>query len=162
MREQRRQEAYKGRKRSQKIWNRETGEEEKTQDFTSAPKLKDILCSKNSTKPPKEKRKGIYRYQCPCSTKSTYIGQTCRSYEIRWDEHGKAIQRQQWQHSGITQHYQHCPHNFDKNNFSIVQNMQCKNKRRLVYDMRVREALGIRKHNCGPGLRQNWHLEYGS
>ena len=111
--------------------------------FLSAPKLKDLLCGKNTTKPPKEKRKGIYKYQCPCSTNATYIGQTCRSYEIRWDKHKKAVDRQQWQHSGITQHYQHCPHQIDKENFSIVQNMQGKNKRRLGYDMRVRKALEI-------------------
>ena len=123
--------------------------------FTSAPKLKDILCSRNTTKPPPEKKKGIYKYQCPCNDKSIYIGQTGRSYEIRWDEHKKATNRQQWQHSGITQHYQHCPQRFNEENFSVIHNMQGKNKRRLGYEMRMREALEIRKHKCGPGKGLN-------
>ena len=107
------------------------------------------------TKPPPEKRKGIYRYQCPCSDNATYVGQTCRSFEICWDEHMKAIGRQQWNHSGVTQHYQHCPHQFDKDNFSVVQKMQGKNKKRLGYDMRIREAIEIRKNKCGPGRGLN-------
>ena len=33
--------------------------------------------------------------------------------------------------------------------------MQGKNKRRLGYDMRIREALEIRRHNNGPGKGLN-------
>ena len=110
---------------------------------------------KNKTRPAAEKRKGIYKYQCPCNEKATYIGQTGRSFEIRWEEHKKAIDRQQWHHSGVTQHYQHCPHQFDKENFDVVQSMQGKNKRRLGYDMRLREAIEIRKNKSGPGRGLN-------
>ena len=123
--------------------------------FTSAPKLKDILCNKNKTQPPKELKKGIYKYTCTCSDKSTYIGQTGRSCEIRWQEHAKAVEKEKWQHSGISQHYQHCQHKFDMNNFNTVHNMQGKNKSRLAYDMRIREALEIRHHNSGPGRGLN-------
>ena len=123
--------------------------------FLSAPKLKDILCGKNTTKPPKEKRKGIYKYECPCSKKSVYVGQTGRSYEKRWAEHKYAIDRENWSHSGVSQHHQHCPHQFDAKNFSVIHNMQGKNKRRLGYDMRMREALEIQRHKCGPGQGLN-------
>ena len=123
--------------------------------FTSAPKLKDILCNKNKTQPPKERKKGIYKYTCTCSDKSTYIGQTGRSYETRWQEHANAVEKEKWQHSGISQHYQHCQHNFDINNFTTVHNMQGKNKSRLAYDMRIREALEIRHYNSGPGRGLN-------
>ena len=123
--------------------------------FTSAPKLKDILCSRNTTKPPKEKKKGIYQYKCKCSNNAIYVGQTCRSYEKRWDEHKRAIDKQQWHHSGISQHHQDCPHQFDHDNFSILHNMQDKNKKRLGYNMRIREALEIRHHKCGPGRGLN-------
>ena len=119
--------------------------------FTSAPKLKDILCGKNKTQPPKEMKKGIYKYTCTCSEQATYIGQTGRSYETRWKEHGNAVTKEQWQHSGISQHYQHCQHSFDTKNFSPIHNMQGKNKRQLGYNMRIREALEIRHHNSGPG-----------
>ena len=42
-----------------------------------------------------------------------------------------------------------------KKNFSVVQNMQGKNKKLLGYEMRIREALEIRRHNCGPGRGLN-------
>ena len=74
---------------------------------------------------------------------------------MREREREKAIGRQQWSHSGVTQHYQHCPHQFDKDNFSVVQKMQGKNKKRLGYDMRIREAIEIRKNKCGPGRGLN-------
>ena len=126
-----------------------------TTTFTSAPKLKDILCSRNKSKPDKTHKKGIYKHTCTCSPKAIYIGQTGRSYSIRWEEHSKAIDKQQWHHSGITQHHQHCQHKFDKANFSIITNMQDKNKRRLAYNLKVREAIEIRHHNSGPGKGLN-------
>ena len=33
--------------------------------------------------------------------------------------------------------------------------MSNKNKKRLAYDLKVREALEIRRHNCGPGRGLN-------
>ena len=126
--------------------------------FLSAPKLKDILCSRNTTKHPKERKKGIYKYQCTCSPTATYIGQTCRSYEKRWAEHGRAVNKEQWHHSGVTQHHQHCDH-FNTENFSILHNMQGKNKRGLGYNMRIREALEIRRHKSGPGSGLNEDMD---
>ena len=123
--------------------------------FLSAPKLKDILCSRNTTKHPKERKKGIYKYQCTCSPNATYIGQTCRSYEKRWQEHGRAVTKEQWQHSGVSQHYQQCTHPFTNENFSVLHNMQGKNKKYLGYNMRIREALEIRRHKSGPGRGLN-------
>ena len=123
--------------------------------FTSAPKLKNILCSRNTTKPPKEKKKGIYKYTCKCSDKAIYIGQTGRSYEKRWAEHGKAVEKQQWNHSGISQHHQNCTHEFNKDNFTPIHNMQGKNKKYLGYNMRIREAMEIRRHDSGPGRGLN-------
>ena len=123
--------------------------------FTSAPKLKDILCSKNKTHAPKEKKKGIYKYTCTCSEKSIYIGQTHRSCEIRWKEHERAISKEQWHHSGITQHYEDCTHNFNKDNFEVIHNMQDKKKGRLAYNLKVKEAFEIRRHDCGPGKGLN-------
>ena len=123
--------------------------------FKSAPKLKDILCGRNKSKPPIEKKKGVYEYQCTCSDKAIYIGQTARSYEIRWEEHGKAIEKQQWHHSGISQHYQHCNHHFNKDNFESIKTMQDKKKRRLTYNLKIREAMEIRRHKSGPGKGLN-------
>ena len=123
--------------------------------FTSAPKLQELLCGKNKTKPPPEKKKGVYKYTCDCSDKSIYIGQTGRSYEVRWAEHEKATQKEQWHHSGLTQHLENCPHSFNKDNFTPVNNMQGKHKKQLAYNLKIREALEIRRHNAGPGKGLN-------
>ena len=123
--------------------------------FTSSSKLKDILCNRNKTNPPKPKKKGIYKYTCNCSEKATYIGQTHRSCETRWSEHERAIHNGQWQHSGLTQHYENCPYDFDKDNFTVIQTMQDKFKGRLAYNLKIREAFEIRRHNCGPGKGLN-------
>ena len=124
-------------------------------NFTSGTSLKNILCSKNKTHPPKEQRKGIYKYKCTCSDKAVYIGQTQRSCEIRWCEHGRAIEKQQWHHSGISQHHQHCPQPFSKDNFEVIHTMQDKKKGRLAYNLRMREAFEIRSHDSGPGKGLN-------
>ena len=124
-------------------------------NFKAAPKLKDILCNRNKSRPEPSKKKGIYKYTCTCSPNATYIGQTSRSYETRWEEHSKATHNQQWHHSGITQHYEHCQHTLNKDNFEIVKNVQDKNKRRLVYNLKIREALEIRRNNSGPGRGLN-------
>ena len=78
-----------------------------------------------------------------------------RSFNTRWAEHGKAIERQNWQHSGISQHHQHYPESFRIENFEPIQTMQNKNKRKLGYDLRVREAMEIRRHKSGPGSGLN-------
>ena len=123
--------------------------------FTTGPKLMHILCGQNKTRPPPEKKKGIYRYTCPCSTKSIYIGQTARACDLRWDEHNKAIQKENWAHSGISQHHQQCQQQFDKANASVITTMQGKSKKRLAYNLKIREALEIRRHNSGPGKGLN-------
>ena len=124
-------------------------------NFTSGTSLKNLLCSKNITHAPKEKKKGIYKYTCTCSEKSIYIGQTNRSCATRWKEHGRAVVKQQWKHSGISQHHQHCTHPFNEDNFEVLHTMQDKKKRRLTYNLRMREAFEIRRHDSGPGKGLN-------
>ena len=123
--------------------------------FKSGPKLKDILCAGNTTKRDPCKKKGVYKYTCPCDSKSTYVGQTSRSFELRWEEHNRAIQHKQWAHSGLTQHYEQCQKPFNKDHFEVLTKHQDKNKRRLMYDIKIREALEIRRHNSGPGKGLN-------
>ena len=125
--------------------------------FTSGTKLKDISCSKNKSKIDPEKKPGIYKYICPKCGK-VYIGQTRRCCETRWHEHQRAIEKQNWTHSGISQHHQHCDEPFDISNFQVIKTMTGKNKRKLDYDQRVWEALEIKKENCGPGkgMNEDW------
>ena len=72
--------------------------------FTSGTKLKDILCSKNKSKIDPAQKPGIYKHICPKCNK-VYSGQTRRCCETRWREHQRAIEKGNWSHSGISQHY---------------------------------------------------------
>ena len=123
--------------------------------FTSGTSLKDILCGKNKTHAPREKKKGIYKYTCTCSEKAVYIGQTNRSCETRWKEHEQAVNRGDWRYSGISQHLRHCPKSFSQENFEVIHMVQDKNKNRLGYNLRMREAFEIRRQETGPGKGLN-------
>ena len=125
--------------------------------FKSGTKLKDILCSKNKTKTDPAKKKGIYTYICKKCGKR-YVGQTRRCCETRWKEHQRAIEKENWSHSGISQHYKDCDEPFDPANFEVIKTMTGKNKRKLDYDLKIWEALEIRKANCGPGkgMNEDW------
>ena len=125
--------------------------------FSSGTKLQNILCGPNKTRPDPQKKKGVYRYQCPCSDKAVYVGQTARACDVRWKEHAYAIQKENWSHSGITQHHQTCTQDFDLSNVSIITTMQSKSKKKLMYDLKIREALEIRRNKCGPfkGLNED-------
>ena len=124
-------------------------------NFTSGTSLKNILCSKNKTHAPKEKKKGIYKYTCTCSDKAVYIGQTNRSCTVRWKEHGRAVEKQNWDYSGLSQHYKHCTQPFSTENFEVMHTMQDKKKGRLTYNLKMREAFEIRRHETGPGKGLN-------
>ena len=123
--------------------------------FKAGPKLKDFLCHKNRTRPDPSRKKGIYKHTCPCSNNATYVGQTGRSYCLRWEENKRAVEKEQWSHSGVTQHHQHCSLPVSLDNFAPVHNMQGKRRQKLAYDLRIREAIEIRKHDCGPGRGLN-------
>ena len=108
--------------------------------FSSGPKRQNILCGANETRPKPNKKKGIYRYQCPCLQKSVYVGQTSIAYDLRWNEHGNAIRTENWSHSGISQHHQICENDFDPLNASIIATVQSKSKKILVYDLKIRDT----------------------
>ena len=56
----------------------------------------------------------------------------------------KAAQGQKWTHSGLTQHMEKC------NGPNILETKSIKNKSALKYNLRVSEALYIRRYNTGP------------
>lgn len=121
----------------------------------SGTKLKDLLCSANTTKHDPVKKPGICEFQCPCSEKAKYVGQTARSILIRGKEHGGAANRGNWSHSGISAHKEHCKEEIDWTSPKVISTKSNKNKRKLNYDLKVREALEIRRRDCGPGQGLN-------
>ena len=123
---------------------------------TSGQKL--VLRGKNKTLPPPIQKKGVYRLDCQCNEKAVYVGQTIRSIANRCQEHKKASEKGNWQHSGISQHKEHCDQIVDWESPKVLATMSGKNKKRLAYDLKVREALEIKRHNCGPGHGLNEDL----
>ena len=71
----------------------------------------------------------------------------------RSTEHMKAAENTKWSHSGLTQHIQHC--NGTINGPQILESITNKNKNALKFDLRVREALYIRRFNAGPTKGMN-------
>ena len=120
-------------------------------------KLGSILCSANKTPHDPKDQPGVYWWCCECSPNAQYIGQTIRPINIRAKEHERAVNNGNWGHSGICQHRQNCTVNA-KWDFKVITNMTNKNKKKLTYDLKVREALEIRRHNCGPGSGLNEDL----
>jgi hypothetical protein len=126
--------------------------------FKSGSKLQNLLCSKNKTKPDPISGKGIYKVKCPCAPNTIYIGETSRSFLTRLKEHQKAVENGKWSHSSITQLKEICKDPIDWDNPEIVAKLNHKDKTRLKYDLRIRESLEIRRHECGPerGLNEDW------
>ena len=124
----------------------------------SGKKLKDILCSSNKTSHDPASKPGVYQFQCPCSEKAKYVGQTTRSILTRGKEHGKAVEKGNWKHSGISSHKEFCPAAIDWTSPKVITTRTNKNKKKLTYDLKVREALEIRRRDCGPyrGLNEDY------
>jgi len=126
----------------------------------SGTKLKDLLCSANNTKHSPTKKPSVYQFQCQCSDKAIYVGQTSRSIVTRGKEHGRASLKGNWSHSGISAHKEHCKTAVDWEKPTVIVNKSNKNKKKLEFDLKVREALEIRRRGCGPGHGLN--EDYGS
>ena len=125
--------------------------------MTESQKLQNVLCSRNKTQPDRLERKGVYKYNCkPCN--KAYVGETARSFKTRHSEHMKAAETQKWTHSGLTQHMERCKESIDGPN--ILCTVDNKNKFALKHELRVKEALYIRRFDCGPYKGMN--LDMGS
>ena len=124
--------------------------------FRSGRKLRSILCTNCKTKRDPHQQKGIYMFTCPCGKK--YVGQTVRKIATRGKEHGKAVEKAQWGHSGISTHKQTCDLPIDWEKPAVLETMSGKSKLALQYNLRLRESLYIAKENTGPGhgLNEDW------
>ena len=71
------------------------------------------------------------------------------------NKHRKAAEKQNWSHSGITQHKEFCQQPVDWENPIVITTMSNKNKNKLAYDLKIREAIEIKKNQCGPGKGLN-------
>ena len=119
--------------------------------ITAGQKLQNVLCSRNKSKTDSLDKSGVYKYTCS-HHKTNYIGETKRSFRIRDAEHKKAAQQHRWSHSGLTQHMETCNAKIDGPEILHVSDDRQKNPK---FDLRVMEALNIRRFNCGPGKGMN-------
>ena len=67
-----------------------------------------------------------------------------------------AAKNGRWHHSGLTQHMEKCDGEIEGP--IIFCTMNAKTKAKLKRDLRIREALEIQRHNCGPGqgMNEDW------
>ena len=122
--------------------------------ISSGQKLQNILCARNKTKADPLEKCGVYKYTCP-EHKKDYVGETKRSFRIRDAEHRKAAEQQRWSHSGLTQHMETCKATIQGPEVLYTANGRNKNPK---FDLRVTEALHIRRLNSGPGkgMNEDW------
>ena len=118
--------------------------------ITAGRSLQSVLCASNKTHPDPMDKSGVYKYTCS-QHKTHYVGETKRSFRIRDKEHKKAAERQRWHHSGLTQHMEWCK--------APIQGPEplynSRERKNIKYDLRIMEALHIRRLNCGPRKGMN-------
>jgi len=118
-----------------------------------APKLGDILCNKNKTKPPKSEMKGIYKQNCTCSPNAVYIGETRVKISTRQKQHLNDVtiyeNNPSTNVSGLTKHSAECKDGtIDWENPTILATFQDKKKTVLQQNLFIRESLEIRRHDA--------------
>ena len=66
-------------------------------------------------------------------------------------------EKEQWSHSGLTQHHQHCDGPIDDPTI-LSSAKRAKTKDALNFNLKVEESLWIRRRNCGPGkgMNEDW------
>ena len=73
-------------------------------------------------------------------------------FRIRDSEHKKAADTQRWSHSGLTQHMERCKAEIEGPDILYTNDNRNKNPK---YQLRIMEALYIRRFNCGPNKGMN-------
>ena len=87
------------------------------------------------------------KYDCvPCG--KSYIGETAKNLKTRHTEHMKAAETGNHKYSGLTQHMAKCDGKIEGPH--ILYTTNGKNKNALKHELRVMEALNIRRYDCGP------------
>ena len=73
----------------------------------------------------------------------------------QWLRMRESREKEKWHHWGLTHYQEHCTHSLNKENYTPGNKMQGKHKKQLAYDLKIQEALEIRRHNAGPGKGLN-------
>ena len=106
--------------------------------------MKAKLTSKNKSKLPDNSNPGVYKIPCSKHPINPYIGETKIQIRNRNEQHEDYIKKEQWDRSGVAFHGKTCegPMLWSKTETIKVE--------RNRFDRKVREALEIQYHKCGP------------
>ena len=128
-------------------------------DFHSkpGPKLGNLLCGANKTRPEKLAQKGVYLQTCSCSDDAQYVGQTRVNFKTRMGQHLADVTSSKSDEtiSGISKHARQCQDGtIVWENPTILSTFNDKKKNALQQNLLIRESLEIRrlKTSRGHGL----------
>ena len=129
-------------------------------DFHSkpGPKLGNLLCGPNKTRPNPLDQKGIYELQCSCNLECKYIGQTRVSFRTRMGQHQSDVTSNKGENniSGISKHARECTSGtIQWDQPKILTTFNHKKKAVLQKNLLIRESLEIRRQNTTRGLGLN-------
>ena len=112
------------------------------------PKLGNLLCSRNKTRPDPIDNKGIYQLSCSCDPQAKYIGQTRVSFRTRMSQHAADVTSSKPDEniSGISKHARHCSSGtISWDEPKIIATLTNKNKSTLQQNLLIRESLEIKR-----------------
>jgi hypothetical protein len=122
------------------------------------PKLGNLLCASNKTRPDRLDQKGVYELTCSCDPGSKYIGQTRVSFKTRMGQHAADTTSNKLDEniSGISKHARHCNEgNIKWDEPKILTTFADKRKYSLQQSLLIRESLEIKRQSTTTGLGLN-------
>ena len=111
--------------------------------FKSGRNLKSILTTKNKSKLPDHSHPGVYRIPCKKHPENPYIGETKLQIRTRNVAHQEYVRKEKWDQSGVASHSRLC----NGVEWEKIETLKVEKHR---FDRKVREALEIQYHKCGP------------
>ena len=112
--------------------------------FKSGASIKQLLTSKNKSTLPLNSYPGVYRINCTSESCQPYVGETKIQIRNRILQHQDGVEKNNVMKSALAFHRISCSAPIDWDNVSTL---KIESRR---FERKVREALEIQRHRCGP------------
>ena len=112
--------------------------------FKSGASIKQLLTSKNKSTLPLNSYPGVYRINCTSESCQPYVGETKLQIHNRILQHQDGVEKNNVMKSALAFHRISCSAPIDWDNVSTL---KIESRR---FERKVREALEIQRHRCGP------------